>query len=84
MHEYMTEILFNQLIIGESYLFLWGPNDLVLTGVCVDNMNRHGIATFTNSHWMDNGKEINAGETASAGPFFPVPTNKVHCIHETA
>jgi len=66
----MLEIHFSQLIIGKRYKFLWGPNDLLLSGVCVDNTNCHGIADFKISY-DENGVIANDdGVTASAGPFF--------------
>jgi len=68
----MLEIPFSQLVVGKRYKFLWGPYNLPLSGVCVDNTNRHGIADFENS-WHEDGSIANYnGVTASAGPFFTV------------
>lgn len=68
----MLEIHFSQLVVGKRYKFLWGPYDLLLSGLCVDNTNRYGIADFDNSCHEDGSIANDNGVTASAGPFFPV------------
>jgi hypothetical protein len=69
------EILFSQLVIGERYKFLWGPHDLLLSGVCIVNTNRNGIADFSNSYNEEDKTIVNDdGITASAGPFFLINT----------
>ena len=78
----MSEIHFSQLIIGKRYKFLWGPYDLLLSGVCVKNTNKNSIADFNNSCDEDGIIANDDGFTASAGPFFPLNTHANHCVHK--
>ena len=66
----MLEIPFSQLVVGIRYKFLWGPYDLPLSGVCINNKNCNGIADFNNSTHKDGSVANDDGLTASAGPFF--------------
>ena len=70
----MKEISVNDLIVGVKYNFLWGPNNLLLSGIFVEK-NAIGIADFNNARDKfgnvanvdENGNEIGV---ATAGPFF--------------
>lgn len=76
MSEYqiLSEIPFSQLVVGKRYKFLWGPYDILLSGVCIDNTNKNNIADFNDSRY-ENGSIANYnGETASAGSFFYLDT----------
>ena len=66
----MFEIPFEKLVLGKRYKFLWGPYDILLSGVCTVNVNRNVIADFNNSTNEDGTVANDNGLTASAGPFF--------------
>ena len=77
----MSEIPFSQLKLNVRYKFLWGPYDILLSGVCVDNTNRNNIADFNNSCYEDGSVANDDGLTASAGPFFALNTDSSLCVH---
>ena len=78
----MLEIPFSELIIGNRYKFLWGPYDILLSGVCIDNTNKNSIADFNNSYHENGSIANDDGLTASAGPFFLLNTDAKHCVHK--
>jgi len=78
----MSEIPFSQLKLNVRYKFLWGPYDLLLSGVCSDNTNRNSIADFNYSCHEDGSVANDDGLTASAGPFFALNTDPTLCVHK--
>ncbi len=77
-----TQIPFSELVIGQRYKFLWGPYDIFLSGVCVVNENKNGIADFADSR-HENGITANGdGYTASAGDFYSIDTRVIYARGE--
>lgn len=73
-----NEIPFSELVVYKRYKFLWGPYNILLSGLCIGNADKNGISEFNDSRYENGCIANDNGYTVSFGPFFPLNTHSIY------